>query len=89
MFLIPLIAGSRFGAKPGLWVRLAAVSGFTVTILATIMNLFPIVDVASPLKFGLKVLGTAILINGIGAALYFTGQARRARSIARALAEAA
>jgi len=68
---------------------LAAISGFTVTILATVMNLFPIVDVANPFLFGAKVFGTAVLINGIGAALYWTGQARRAQMTTKVLAETA
>ncbi len=89
MFLIPLIAQKRFGSKPGPWVKLAAISGFTVTILATVMNLFPIVDVANPFLFGAKVFGTAVLINGIGAALYWTGQARRAQMTTKVLAETA
>ena len=73
MFAIPLVVGRRFASTPGVWVKLAAVSGFSVTLLAMGFNLLPIVDVTSRLAFALKVGGVAALLNGIGMLLYWRG----------------
>lgn len=82
MFLIPLVVGSRFGRTPGLGLKIGAGLGFLITLLATAMNLYPIVDVPSPLRFAAKVLGTSVLLNVIGAGVYWN--ARRTASPARA-----
>ena len=74
MLLIPIAVGARFGKRASPLLRLAAGSAFIVTILALGMNLFPIVDVANPIVFGFKVLGVSVLVNIIGAALYYAGQ---------------
>ena len=76
MLLIPIVVGSRFGTGAGAWLKIAAGAAFLVTLLATAMNLFPIVDVASPILFGIKVFGVAVLVNALGAALYYTGKSR-------------
>ncbi len=78
MLLIPVVTGTRFGAAASPGLKLAALSAFAVTLLASFMNLFPIVDVKNPIAFGFKVLGTAILVNAFGAALFYTGRTRKA-----------
>jgi len=75
MFLIPLVAGSRFGAPPSLGLKLASLSGLLVTILATALSVFPIIDVPHPFFFGLKIIGASVAINLLGAAVYW--QSRR------------
>jgi amino acid transporter len=76
MLLIPVVVGARFGKAASPWLKIAATAAFIVTALALVMNVFPIVDVASPVQFGLKVIGVALLVNAIGAALYFAGRGR-------------
>ena len=76
MLLIPIVAGSRFGTRPGLWTVIAAASALLITLLATFMSVFPVVDVANPFLFGVKVMGAAIAINALGAVLYWTRQAK-------------
>lgn len=65
MFAIPLL-GRQF---PG-WLRCAAMSGFTVTLLSCVLSVFPIVQVASWLSFGLKVGGVILVANLAGAYVY-------------------
>lgn len=78
MFAVPLLVGTRFSLrpdlKPSLLLRGACVSGALVTLLSMGFNLVPIVDVARPWLFALKVGGAAIVINLGAAAIYWRGQ---------------
>jgi hypothetical protein len=74
MFLIPLVVGSRFGKPPGMGLKIASLSGFLVTLVATILSVFPIVDVKSPLVFAEKIIGTAVAINLAGALVFWSAR---------------
>jgi amino acid transporter len=71
MFLIPLFAGSRFGHPPSLGLRIACGIGFLVTVLHFLFSPFAIIPVPHPLIFGAKLLGTTIIFNLVGAAIYW------------------
>lgn len=77
MFAIPLVVGDRFGVRAGFWLKVASVSGLVVTLLAMGFNLMPIVDVASRWIFAAKVMGTSLVLNAIGVAIYWNGTRRR------------
>jgi amino acid transporter len=81
MFAIPLVVGDRFGVRAGFWLKVGAVSGFAVTALAMVFIVVPIVDVASKWEFAAKVVGTGLVLNLVGVALYWNG-ARKAREAA-------
>jgi hypothetical protein len=74
MFAIPLFAS---GERAGRLLRLAAFSGLAMTLLYVVTALFPIVDVPSPLTFGLKVGGVVAGLNLAGALFYVRAKARR------------
>jgi amino acid transporter len=76
MFAIPLGAGSRFGESPSGWLKLAAVSGLGMTLLAVGFQLLPIVEVANKWMFAAKVGGTATLLNVVGMVIYWRGTRR-------------
>jgi len=78
LFAIPLVGGRRLPVAPSPLLRAAAASGGLVTLLSIGFQLFPIVDVESPLRFGAKVAGVAVGANLVGVVLYVIG-ARRAR----------
>jgi hypothetical protein len=84
MFAVPLLVGTRFSLRPDLRpplpVRVACVCGASVTGLSMVFNLAPIVEVASPWVFALKVGFTALGINLIGAAIYWRGSAQNRRA---------
>jgi hypothetical protein len=67
MSAIPLIAR---GARASLPVRLAAFSGFLMTLLYLVFSVFPIIDVQNPWTFTAKIVGTVAAIEGIGALYY-------------------
>jgi hypothetical protein len=56
-----------------LFLRAACICGASVTLLSMIFNLVPIVDVARPWVFALKVGGTVVGINLIATAIYWRG----------------
>ena len=54
LFAIPLVAIKRFGVKAPIWLKVAAVSGFVVSVVAGIFILVPIILVDSRWLFAVK-----------------------------------
>jgi glutamate:GABA antiporter len=77
MFAIPLIGLRGVERKPSLFLRVAAASGFAVTLLYVVLSIFPIVDVASWLNFAAKISGVVIFLNLVGAGLFVAARRRR------------
>jgi amino acid transporter len=82
MLAVPLVAGTRLGRRPelrpGALLRAACVCAIAVTLLATVFNFVPIVEVARPWVFALKVALTVVAVNLIGAAIYWRGSRLKA-----------
>jgi hypothetical protein len=82
MFAVPLLLGTRFSLRRDirapLAVRVACLCGASVTVLSMIFNLVPIVDVASPAVFALKVGSATIMLNLLGGLVYWSGSRRAA-----------
>jgi glutamate:GABA antiporter len=70
MFALPLLAPQRLGARAPLWLRLAALSGFAVTLLYCVLNVVPIIDVPNVAAFTAKVSGVILATNALGVALF-------------------
>jgi glutamate:GABA antiporter len=76
MFAIPLLGSGETAP----WsVRLAALSGFATTALYVILSIFPIITVANPLAFTLKVGGTVLAVNLFGSLYFWYAQAKLRR----------
>lgn len=80
MFAIPLVGLRGMEPRPSVGLRLAAASGFVVTLLYVILSIVPIIDVESWTTFALKISGVVVGLNLVGAGLFFG--ARRRRSVA-------
>jgi amino acid transporter len=76
MFAIPILGQ----AAPSVGLRLAAASGFGMTLLCVVLSIFPIINVPNRLAFTLKVSGTVIASNGL-AVLIYRFQTRLSRPI--------
>jgi amino acid transporter len=76
LFAIPLVAVRRLPVRPPLWLRLAAFSGFAVTVLYSVLSVFPIIEVASWTSFSVKIVAALLVIELIGLGLYFAGRSR-------------
>lgn len=81
MFAIPIIGLRASGVKIPLWLRIAAFSGFAMTLLYVALSIVPIVKVESQLLFGLKIGGLIVVTNLVGVVFYFAAK-RRSRGAA-------
>jgi amino acid transporter len=86
MFAVPLLLGSRLSLRRDLKapfaVRVACLCGAGVTALSMLFNLVPIVEVPNPWMFAFKVGAASLIINLLGAAIYWRGTVRAARAVA-------
>jgi amino acid transporter len=79
LFAVPVFAARRVGLRAPLWLRVASVSGFLVSLLYIALTVFPIVAVESPLAFAAKLVAVTLAFNLAGAALFRMGRRRRQR----------
>ena len=77
MFAIPLIGLKASGRKIPVWLKIAAFSGFTMTLLYVGLSIVPIVKVESQLAFALKIGGLIIITNLIGLGFYIVAKRKR------------
>jgi glutamate:GABA antiporter len=70
LFAIPLLGARAIRAGAGLWLRIAAFCGLTVSLLAIFMTVYPIIDVPSKLIFAVKIIAVTLTANAIGAAIF-------------------
>jgi amino acid transporter len=68
MFAIPILGQ----AAPSVRLRLAAVSGFAMTLLAVVLSVFPIISVPNRLMFTVKLSGAVFACNALGALIYWS-----------------
>ena len=76
LFAIPIVAARRLPERPPIWLRLAAGSGFAVSLLYSVLSIFPIIEVASWQVFAAKIIVTLALAELVGIGLYLLGRRR-------------
>ncbi|HYM78224.1 MAG TPA: APC family permease [Candidatus Dormibacteraeota bacterium] len=81
LFAIPIFARKDRGLRPGMWVRIAAASGFLVTLLFVVLSVFPIIDVGSSGRYSVKIAGVVLGANLLGWMIYLGGQRKKSRTI--------
>ncbi|MGA2347771.1 MAG: APC family permease, partial [Candidatus Sulfotelmatobacter sp.] len=74
LFAIPLLAPKDSGIRPRLGLRIAAASGFLVTMLFVALSIFPIIDVASSWRYSLKIAVVVLGANFLGWMIYRASQ---------------
>ena len=75
MFAIPIAGARAIREAAPLWLKLAALSGFLMTLLFVVLSILPIVQVESRLAFALKISVVIFVTNAAGIAIFL----RRAR----------
>jgi len=75
MFAVPLV-----GIRSPSWIRVAALSGFLMTLVDVVLSIVPIVQVESRLIFALKISSLVLVTNAIGFAI-FKMERTRAREL--------
>lgn len=85
LFAIPLIGlrGSNF--SPPLWLKIAALSGFLMTLLYVALSIVPIIKVESRSSFAVKIGGLIVITNLIGLAICLLEERRKRARLAVAL----
>jgi amino acid transporter len=86
LFALPLFGARRLGLTPPRWLLAASASGLAVTVLSSVLSIFPIIDVPSWQMFALKVGGVVVGANVLGAGIYGLAS-RRGRVVAAGVAE--
>jgi amino acid transporter len=82
LFAVPLCGARRLGARPPLWLRAAAAAGFGVTLLYSVLSIFPIIEVPDWRVFSAKIVFVLVGVNLVGLAIY--GAARRRMAVVAA-----
>jgi glutamate:GABA antiporter len=76
LFAIPLFGAARLGVTPPLWLRVMAASGFAVSLLYSVLSVFPIIDVVSWQMFAAKIITVLVAANVVGVGIYLAGRRR-------------
>jgi amino acid transporter len=82
LFAIPIAGAATIRANAPIWLRLAAICGFGVSLLAIVFTVYPIIDVPSPIIFAAKIIAVTLIANGIGVAIFLAGKHRRRPGLA-------
>jgi amino acid transporter len=69
MFAIPLASG-KLAKRPSWGTKLAAFSGFVVTLLFVVLSIFPVIDVPDAASYAWKTIAVVVGINIVGVVLY-------------------
>jgi amino acid transporter len=77
MFAVPIVGLRGVKPRPPLWLKIAAGSGFLMTLLYIRFSVLPIVQVKSQASFTAKVGGIIIAANVIGSAIFLFAERRR------------
>ena len=77
MFAIPMIGLRGTVSRPPLWLKLAALSGFLMTLLYVAVSIVPIVQVESRVSFAIKIGGLIVITNLIGLAICIFAERRK------------
>jgi glutamate:GABA antiporter len=77
LFALPIAGARSIRTSAPLWLRLAAVCGCCVCLLAIFFTVYPIIDVPSPLFFAAKIITVTLIANGIGVLIFIVGEKRR------------
>jgi hypothetical protein len=70
LFAIPLFGARRLGVTPPFWLRALSACGLAVSVLYSILSVFPIIDVASWAVFAAKIIAVLVVTNLAGVAIY-------------------
>lgn len=74
MFAIPLVGNRKLPIKPRIWLRVAAGSGFIVTLLFVLLSIFAIIDVPHPASYAWKTVAVVVGANVLGGVFYISSR---------------
>ncbi|MBV9007720.1 MAG: APC family permease, partial [Verrucomicrobia bacterium] len=78
MFALPLLGARAVRRDAPIWLRVAAVCGLAVSLLAIVFTVYPIIDVPNRMVFAAKIIGVTVICNAVGTAIFLSASKRRA-----------
>jgi glutamate:GABA antiporter len=84
MFSIPLFAARRLAERPPLWLRGAALTGLGMSVLYSVLSIFPIIDVPDWRVFSAKIVAVLVGANIAGVVIFALGRRKAARVVVAA-----
>jgi amino acid transporter len=80
-FAIPIFSAKEKGLRPGLWLRIAAASGFLMTLLFVSLSVLPVIPVASASTYAMKIALVVLGANLVGWIIYRVGQQKNSSGV--------
>jgi predicted transporter len=80
MFALPLFGSRALQPAPPWWLRIAAASGFLMTLIYVTLSIFPIIDVKSGFAFTCKISAVIISAIIVGAGILVVAKRKRSRT---------
>ncbi len=77
LFAIPIAGAGAIRSGAPIWLRVAALCGFAVSLLAVCFTVYPIIDVPSRLIFAAKIIGVSVIANVVGVTIFVLAKGRR------------
>src|SRR2546428_5529190 len=77
LFAIPIAGAGAIRSGAPIWLRVAALCGFAVSLLAVCFTVYPIIDVPSRLIFAAKIVAVTLVANLIGVTIFALNYRRR------------
>jgi len=81
LFAIPFLSPKDRGLRPRFWLRLAAISGFVITLLYVVLSVFPIIDVEISSRYSLKIVAVVLGANFFGWLIYRAGRGKNTSAL--------
>ncbi|HXX42221.1 MAG TPA: APC family permease [Chthoniobacterales bacterium] len=78
LFAIPLFGAAAIRSGASVWLRIGALCGLAVCLLAIFFTVYPIIDVPSKFSFAVKIISVSLIADLIGVAIFVVGKKRRA-----------
>lgn len=76
LFALPLVGNRALRSAFPRWVKLASVAGLISSVIALVIAVYPIVDVASRGAYAAKICAVVVVSNLAGLLIYWSGQRR-------------
>ena len=78
LFAIPIAGAGTIRSAAPVWLRIAALCGFGVSLLAIFFTVYPIIDVPSRLIFAAKIIAVTVIANALGVTIFALAKRRHA-----------
>jgi amino acid transporter len=78
LFAIPIAGAGTIRTGAPVWLRIAALCGFGVSLLAILFTVYPIIDVPNRLMFAAKIIAVTVVANAVGVTIFALAKRRHA-----------